>query len=114
MSMAALKKATARIRYEKSVYSPIDLFLRCSHRGFMAGHNGLISLEGFCIALNQAPETGSELEVKFMLPGVSWWIHARGKVTGRIDENGFRGVVCRYSGLGLGERFLISRWLGDR
>ncbi len=111
MAQAAQAERPRRNWGKNSEYYEMDLYAREPGGALMSRRQGKIGHNGFCMEGEAQRELGDELEIKFMLPTTRHWTWARGLVLEYIDLPEYSGVRCRFTELGLGDRYFLAHWL---
>jgi hypothetical protein len=107
MGLAALD---SRGRDRNDRYYELDLYARAPGQGLMTKRRGRIGSGGFFLE-GAGLELGDEVDVKFMLPTTRHWTWARGLVLEYVDGPDYSGVRCRFTELGLGDRYFLAHWI---
>ena len=111
MGQAALVERPRRNWGKDSKYHEMDLYARVPGGALMTKRRGKIGLNGFCLEGEAQRGLGDEVEIKFMLPTTRHWTWARGLILEQVDGPAYSGVRCRFTELGLGDRYFLAHWL---
>jgi len=89
----------------------ITMFARYQGQGPFIERRGNIGIGGFCFEGEKEYLPGTPVDLLFRLPGTQTWIHARGRVLGATDNNGYLGVRGHFSSIDFDDERMLARWI---